>query len=190
MKSSPQFLLPAMWICWLVYWAVAARNAKATERRESAASRASHHVPLILGAALLSVPNIAGHALEQYFLPQTTALQWAGVACTAFGLGFSAFARAWLGRNWSSEVTVKQEHELIRGGPYALVRHPIYTGLLVALIGATLTVGRWRAIVGLAFMLAALVRKLAIEERFMAEQFGDAYARYRAEVPALIPFVV
>ena len=91
--------------------------------------------------------------------------------------------RAWLGRNWSAEVTVKHDHELVRSGPYALVRHPIYTGLLLALIGTALGVGNGRALIGLVLIVAALLRKVAIEERFMSEQFGDAYARYRAEVP-------
>jgi protein-S-isoprenylcysteine O-methyltransferase Ste14 len=85
---------------------------------------------------------------------------------------------------------VKQDHELIRSGPYALVRHPIYTGLLLALIGTALMVGNWRALIGLAIMVGAIVRKLKIEERFMTEQFGEAYARYRAQVAMLVPFVV
>ncbi len=67
----------------------------------------------------------------------------------ALGLGFSAVARAWLGGNWSAEVTLKQGHELVRDGPYALVRHPIYTGVLLALTGTAVAVGNWRAIIGL-----------------------------------------
>ena len=82
-------------------------------------------------------------------------------------------ARAWLGGNWSAEVTLKQGHELVRDGPYALVRHPIYTGVLVALIGTAVAVGNGRAIIGLALVAAGFVRKLVIEERFMSEQFGD-----------------
>jgi protein-S-isoprenylcysteine O-methyltransferase Ste14 len=106
------------------------------------------------------------------------------------GLGFSALARAWLGRNWSAEVTVKDGHELVRSGPYALVRHPIYAGMLLALAGTALMVGKWRALIGLALVVVALLRKLTVEERFMTEQFGEVYAHYRAEVSALIPFLV
>ena len=87
-------------------------------------------------------------------------------------------------------MTVKQGHELIRSGPYALVRHPIYTGMLLALIGSALMVGNWRALIGLALIIASFVRKLKIEERFMAQEFGEAYARYRAQVAMLVPFVV
>jgi protein-S-isoprenylcysteine O-methyltransferase Ste14 len=78
----------------------------------------------------------------------------------------------------------------VRSGPYTIVRHLIYTGMLLALVGTALSVGKWRALVGLVLIVAALLRKLSIEERFMSEQFGEAYARYRAEVPALIPFVI
>lgn len=183
-------VIPALWGIWLVYWIVSALGAKATAREEPLASRLSHVLPLMLGGALLGTPHILGAWGEQPFLPETLTWLWTGVTLTAAGLGFSMLARAWLGRNWSSMVTLKQDHELIRNGPYALVRHPIYTGLLLALLGTAITIGKWRALVGLVLLVAAVVRKLTIEERLMAEQFGDAYARYRSEVPALIPFVV
>jgi protein-S-isoprenylcysteine O-methyltransferase Ste14 len=85
-------------------------------------------------------------------------------------------------------VTLKEGHELIRSGPYAYVRHPIYTGLLVALLGTAVACGELRALIGLAVVAAAFVRKLRIEERFMRESFPEQYARYSSEVPALIPF--
>jgi protein-S-isoprenylcysteine O-methyltransferase Ste14 len=104
------------------------------------------------------------------------------------GLGFSIRARAHLGRNWSGTVTVKQGHELVRSGPYAYVRHPIYTGLIVALAGSAIGCGKPRALLGLAIILYSFVRKLRLEELFMREQFPGEYARYSMEVPQLIPF--
>jgi len=177
-------LIPALWILWLAYWAAAARATHETRRREAFGSRLSHSGGLCLG-----VPNILGVELEQPFHAATFTWLLLANALVVIGLGFSALARAWLGRNWSAEVTVKQGHELVRSGPYALVRHPIYAGLLLALTGTALMVGKWRALIGLALMIVALLRKLTIEERFMTEQFGEAYAHYRAEVPALIPFL-
>ena len=86
-------------------------------------------------------------------------------------------------------MTVKQEHELIRGGPYAQVRHPIYTGLLLAFIGTAIVRGEWRGVLAVLIVFAALWRKLRLEERWMTETFGDEYRRYRERTAALIPFI-
>jgi protein-S-isoprenylcysteine O-methyltransferase Ste14 len=110
-------------------------------------------------------------------------------ALLAAGLGFAVWARVHLGRNWSGTVSVKEDHELIRSGPYAYVRHPIYTGILAAVLGTAIASGTVRALIGLVIIAAALVRKSHIEERFMRETFPGQYERYSAEVPALIPFL-
>jgi protein-S-isoprenylcysteine O-methyltransferase Ste14 len=183
-------LIPALWILWLGYWVVAARITGETRRRESFASRLTHYGPLILGGLLLGVPGILGPELERQFHRPTQIWLWIASALVAIGLGFSAWARVRLGSNWSAEVTVKQNHELVRSGPYALVRHPIYTGVLLALIGTALSVGKWRALIGLVLVAAAFLRKIVVEERFMLAEFGEAYEHYRARVPALIPFIV
>jgi protein-S-isoprenylcysteine O-methyltransferase Ste14 len=95
-----------------------------------------------------------------------------------------------LGKNWSGTVTIKEGHELIMSGPYAVVRHPIYTGLLLAFLGSALARGDWRAVLAFALAAAALWRKLRFEERWMRAQFGDAYAAYARRVSALVPFVL
>lgn len=182
-------VIPVLWGLWLLYWIVTALSVKETRQHESAASRFSHVVPLIVGGVLVGSPGLLGGVLEQRIWPATPAWHLLTIALVAIGLGFSVLARAWLGRNWSARVTLKRDHELIRSGPYAYVRHPIYTGLLVALLGTALAVGNWRALAGFAVLVIAIIRKLTIEERFMADAFGDAYARYRAEVKALVPFV-
>ena len=82
---------------------------------------------------------------------------------------------------------MKQDHSLTRSGPYRLVRHPIYTGLLIAILGSAIAEAEWRGLVALALITGSFLRKIAVEERFLTAQFGDAYARYRAEVPALFP---
>ena len=101
---------------------------------------------------------------------------------------FAIWARALLAGNWSSSVTLKRGHELIVEGPYRLVRHPIYAGILIGLVGTAIAVGEWRALLGVAIAAGAYWRKLQIEETVMRRQFGEVYARYAARVPALIPF--
>ena len=85
------------------------------------------------------------------------------------------------------QVTLKQDHELIRSGPYRWVRHPIYTGLLLAVLGSAIALGEWRGLIALALVTAAFLRKIAIEERFLTEQFGGVYAHYSRKVPSLVP---
>jgi protein-S-isoprenylcysteine O-methyltransferase Ste14 len=170
-----------------MYWFIAGRNVKLTERHESAASRAGHIVPLVFGAMLLSLPTLPRAFLCGKILPPSMPLFFGGVAVVAAGLAFSVWARVYLGRNWSGTVTLKQDHELIVGGPYRYVRHPIYTGLLLAFIGCAIARDEWRGVLAIAIMYAALWRKLKLEERWMIDQFGDAYRRFCAEVPALIP---
>jgi protein-S-isoprenylcysteine O-methyltransferase Ste14 len=117
-------------------------------------------------------------------------LFWVGAALTAAGLLFTVWARVHLGTNWSGTVTLKRGHELITSGPYAFVRHPIYTGLLLAFLGSALARDEWRGVLALALVALALWRKLRNEERWMREQFGDAYSAYSKRVAALVPRVL
>lgn len=179
-----------LWAAWLGYWIAAARHVKATRRRESYASRLGQIVPIVLAAALAAFrPQLLG-GLGARFLPDTLVVYWIGLLMAVSGLGVAVWARAHLGRNWSARVTVKENHELIRSGPYAIVRHPIYTGLLFALLGTAISFGQWRGLVAFACVTVSLLLKLRTEERFMRETFPDQYPRYRAEVSTLIPFVV
>ena len=109
---------------------------------------------------------------------------------TALGLGLSVWARVHIGGNWSAIVTIKRDHALVRDGPYRYVRHPIYTGILLAFVGSALARDEWRGVLATAIAFAALWRKLRLEELWLTEVFGDEYRRYRNEVRALIPFVL
>jgi protein-S-isoprenylcysteine O-methyltransferase Ste14 len=191
MHSLYSSLVSGLWIAWLIYWRVSATGVKAVRRRESALSRGAHLVPLAIAGLLLWIPTIAGGGiLFRRFMPHTLASYWTGTLLLALGLAFSVWARVYLGRNWSATVTVKEDHELIRGGPYALVRHPIYSGLLLAFIGSAIARAEWRGVLAVLIVLVALWRKLRLEERFMSETFGDEYRRYRARTAALIPYLL
>ena len=187
MNSYYGLAIGLLWLCWLAYWMAAARDAKPTRRIESTGSRLGHVLPLALAAWMLGARTLPGGFLGGKIVEPVAALPMLGVALVAAGLAFSAWGRHYLGRNWSGIVTVKENHELVRGGPYRLVRHPIYSGLLLAFVGMALVRDEWRGIVAVAIAWLALWRKLLVEERFMIEQFGDAYRRFRADVPALVP---
>ena len=184
-----QYLFPAMWLGWLVYWWAAARNVKATARHESVRSRLLHIVPLGIAAALLFVPRSPIEFLGARFLPFSPWPFWAGAAITLAGLLFTVWARARLGGNWSATITVKENHELVTGGPYRIVRHPIYSGLLLAFVGSALARGEWRGALAVLLVAWTFWRKLGIEERWMRERFGAAYDEYARRVPALVPFI-
>jgi protein-S-isoprenylcysteine O-methyltransferase Ste14 len=171
----------------MALWAAWAVGTKRTVRRESRASRMAYHVPLLAGAVLLALPGLGGGWLGVRLLPRGAPWFWVGTAGVALGLGFAVAARVTLGRNWSGTVTLKQGHELIQTGPYRLVRHPIYTGLLLAFAGTAVARGDLRGLVALALVTASFLFKLGVEERFMAERFPQEYPGYMARTPALVP---
>jgi len=181
---------PAAWIAWSAYWVVAARGAKPVRARESIASRASHIAPLAVAFLLLALPRLPLAGLDTRLLRPPLAWFWAGSAATVAGLLYAAWARVHLGGNWSGTVTIKEGHALVTSGPYAYTRHPIYTGLLLAFIGSALARGELRGLLSVAIAAAAFQAKLRIEERWLGQEFGEAYAVYRGRVPALIPRVL
>jgi protein-S-isoprenylcysteine O-methyltransferase Ste14 len=185
-----RYLFPALWLAWIGYWWISSRDVKPTARREPFSSRIRHIGPLVVAALLLALPNLPLPLLRERFAPPSATMFATGATITAVGLIFSVWARRHLGRNWSGTVTIKEDHELITTGPYGIVRHPIYTGLLVAFVGSAIAVGEWRGIVAVLLAFLSFLFKLRIEERWMRERFGDAYRAYCRRVPALVPFVV
>jgi protein-S-isoprenylcysteine O-methyltransferase Ste14 len=175
-----------MWGIWGLYWFISAVGARSTKRRESPGSRLSYVLPILLGIWLManrtSLPTVV-------IVPDTDDSMRLALALVALGLGFSIWARWHLGRNWSAVVTAKEGHELIRSGPYAWVRHPIYTGMLTAGLGTAIALGGLHAFTGWAIVTAGYIRKLQIEERWMREVFGEQYTKYVGEVDALVPYV-
>jgi protein-S-isoprenylcysteine O-methyltransferase Ste14 len=196
MDSGGIFMRPAVlqyintvWILVAIYWVVGMALAKPTIRTESIPSRAVH-IALGCAAVLLVWDPATGKGLLGHRLTSPADwVAWLGLAVTLVGCAFAIWARATLGSNWSSMVTVKQNHELILRGPYAVVRHPIYTGFLLALAGTAIAVGEIRAFVGLGFAFTTFLWKSAAEEKFMCEEFSAEYALYSQRVKRLIPFV-
>jgi len=120
----------------------------------------------------------------------TKTLEWAGITACATGVGFAIWARRTLGRNWSGGPQIKDGHELVTAGPYRLVRHPIYTGILLAILGTLIGSARVRELVILAVAVPGVCIKFSIEEKLMLRQFPQAYPEYKRRTKALIPFVL
>jgi protein-S-isoprenylcysteine O-methyltransferase Ste14 len=183
------YLFTVLWIAFLVYWNLMAMNAKATERLEPLAPRVMRVLMFGVAIVLMSF-RLPVAWLRLRLWPQGAIPFWLGVALTFAGLLFSIWARVHLGRNWSRSVTIKRDHELVVTGPYALVRHPIYTGLFVAFIGTDVAVGEVRALIAFALIAISLWYKLSLEEKWMRAQFGATYETYSSRVAALVPYVL
>ena len=173
----------AGWVIFSLYWEYAARNAAPAKSAESKASRALH-VTLSNTAALLAIAPIRGAGRA---LPASMLVMSLGLAIEAAGLWLAIWSRIHLGRNWSGEISVKVDHELIRSGPYGRLRHPIYTGLLAMYVGGALVTGEWLAMIGVALALFAYWRKIRLEEANLHSAFGANYDAYRQATWALVP---
>jgi protein-S-isoprenylcysteine O-methyltransferase Ste14 len=148
-------------------------------------------MPMVVAAALIGLPRIPGARLLSYrFVAANEASHWGGCLLVFAGLSVSVWARVHLGRNWSGRISVKENHQLIQTGPYAIVRHPIYSGLLLAIVGTALAQGEWRGVLAALLMLISFWRKLTVEERWMLDAFGNQYQRYREHTWALIPYLL
>ena len=182
-------LFPVLWIAFLVYWRIKAAKTKATQRLEPAASRILRTLIFLIVIVLLSVPRIPLRWLYLQLWPAGLWPFWLGAAVTVAGLLFAVWAREYLGGNWSSEVTIKEGHELITTGPYALVRHPIYTGILTGFLGTAIALSQVRGFIGFFLIFIVLWPKLRMEEQWMRSQFGEAYAAYAHRTRALVPYL-
>jgi protein-S-isoprenylcysteine O-methyltransferase Ste14 len=190
MRLSGTYLFQSLWVAFLLYWQLMSINVKATKRIEPLASRMLRVVMFFVAIVLLSWGSVPFRWLRLPILPDGEWRFYVGLGMTVAGLLFAVWARVHLGKNWSRSVTVKQNHELITSGPYALVRHPIYTGLLTGFVGTAIAIGELRALIALLILFTALWIKLRLEEQWMQAQFGNTYAVYSSQVAALVPFVL
>ena len=181
---------PAVWIVFLVYWQIKAFNTKTTQRLEPVASRILRVLIFLIAIALLSIPRIPLPWIYVQLWPNSLLTFWLGAAITIAGLLFAVWARAYLGTNWSRSVTIKQGHELITTGPYAVVRHPIYTGILTGFLGMAIAISQVRGFIVLVLIFVAFWIKLRMEEQWMRSQFGEAYATYAHQTAALVPYLL
>jgi protein-S-isoprenylcysteine O-methyltransferase Ste14 len=188
-EMRPALFFAVIWLGWLISWMVAALWSDRSERRLVSWNVLVYRI-LILAGVILSFPVTARHigAGRIWHVGYTGAYLLAGV--TLAGILFAWWARIHLGRFWSSGVTRKQNHRVVDTGPYSLVRHPIYTGLLASALATTIAQATATALGGWILIALGLWMKARAEERFLgAELESQAYASYRLRVPMLLPFV-
>ncbi len=178
------------WVTFLVFWLVAGFFASRAIKRQSWWSRVLTLTAGTIPGYLLFTDKLGHGLLGWRFVPRELAVLVTGVALTYAGLALAIWARLILGRNWSATVTIKEDHRLVRTGPYSVVRHPIYSGLLLAVLGTALVVGELRGLAAVAIAFVGLLAKSRTEERFLTEQFGQEYEEYRQHTRALVPFVL
>ena len=183
---SPLWISAALWIAMMVYWSAAAKRSAPAVRAESAASRSTHQLMLNL-ALLLAFIRFPWTGAR--WLPVSLLVVSVGLIIQVGSMLLDIWAMRCLGRNWSSAVTIKVDHELVRSGPYRLVRHPIYTAMIGMYLGTAIVSGELHGLLGVALCAVAYWRKTRMEEHGLREVFGKTYEEYRRESWALVPWV-
>jgi protein-S-isoprenylcysteine O-methyltransferase Ste14 len=184
----PAPVIVALWIAFGISWLLAAGWSSAVDKRVGLMRELPYRVLMLAGAGLLAVPAHGYHGplrLWQVNLTQA----WLCVAAMVLGFAFAWWGRIHLGELWSAQVTAKANHRVIDTGPYGLVRHPIYTGILLSVYATAAAKGTVLGLAGALVITLGIWMKAHLEESWLANQLEpDAYQRYRRSVPMLLPF--
>lgn len=166
------------WIVFLVYWFISAQKLKSVKQREPWTERLIQIVFMVAAYTLMFNDRLGYGWLATRFVSVSPTIGIIGVTITFLGIAFAIWARWHLGENWSATVTLKQGHELIRTGPYRRIRHPIYTGMLLAFAGTALALGEYRALLSVCIVIVAFYAKAKKEERYLTHEFGDKFREH------------
>ena len=175
------------WYAFGAYWLITWLRVKPTRTKEPLASRLATIIPLVFAFELLFSNWLRVGPLRLRFLPEDQWIAWTGFALTCVGAVIAIWARYCLGEYWSARVSLKEGHRIIRSGPYASVRHPIYTGMGLGVIGTAMVVGEWRGVLAVALVLAVHSLKALREEALLIQEFGQEYVAYRRQTGFLVP---
>jgi protein-S-isoprenylcysteine O-methyltransferase Ste14 len=176
-----------IWAVFGVYWIVAARRKKAEQTSELSLYRFVRILLLVITFALLFSPWARVGPLGRRFLSQSPSIAYIGFALALAGMGIAVWARIHLGQYWSDKVVLKVDHQLISSGPYARMRHPIYSGVLVGVAGTALVVGEWRGVVAFFLLLTNYAVKAKREEKILAGAFAKDFADHKSRAGFLLP---
>ncbi len=184
---SAMDLCGALWVAFFVIWLLWGIKTKPTQSREPVSSRVSYTVFTVAAYFLMFSGDITQPWLRQRLYDPTPFSNGLGVAVTLAGILFAFWARFYLGENWSGAVTVKVGHQLVRTGPYRWVRHPIYTGLISAMVGTAIVRHQLRGLIAVVLAYVGFKIKSKIEERTMISTFGEQYDDYSRTTGAIVP---
>ncbi len=188
MTLPPAFQITEyLWAALGLYWVINARQSGVTKTPEPHAFRALRFLILGTTFTLLLSSWLRIGPLAWRFVPDSFAARATGVIITAAGIGVTVWARICLGRNWSDKVVIKEDHELVRSGPYAYMRHPIYSGVLLGVAGTALAIGEWRGVVAFALLFTTYAIKAKKEERVLRGAFGAAFEEHARQTGFLLP---
>jgi protein-S-isoprenylcysteine O-methyltransferase Ste14 len=183
--SAPA-IVGCLWLIFFVVWLIAASGAKRAVQRRRGVWIVRLIIFIIIFFALSQRNSRV--AISHARLPQTPAVQATGIVLTALGIAFAFWARFYLGRNWGMPMSVQENAELVTTGPYAYVRNPIYTGMLLAMIGSTIVIGLWWLAI-LAVSAVYFVYSAKQEEKLLVQQFPGTFPAYKARTRMLVPFL-
>ena len=184
-----KWLFPFAWWSFAAYWLISALWARKTKVTESLLPRILHFLIGTVAILILAFHDRFPASVDWQLWPRNEFTFWLGATITLAGLGFAVWARIHLGRFWSGAITLKEGHRLIRSGPYQFVRNPIYTGVITGVAGTAIAIGKISGLVSVAIIFAVYSWKIRREEKLLAGEFGEEYATYCREVPALVPFL-
>jgi len=183
----PSAIIHAAWLALGLYWLAASITKKVARKRQPSGERVAHLLYMAIAFVFLWRDDPRFGRLNDSFLPDKPWIAYLGAAITVLGVAFAIWARWHIGRNWSAEVTIKKDHKLIRTGPYAHIRHPIYTGFLLAALGTAIAVGEYRGLVALVLLTVGFVFKARREEEFLATEFGPAFEDHKLHTGFFLP---
>jgi protein-S-isoprenylcysteine O-methyltransferase Ste14 len=172
-------IIRAAWIVWIVWWLVSATRLNPMKKREPVGEWLLRWILMIGAFELVFRRSPYLGVLNRRFVPDSVLVADVGAALTCIGLAFSIWARQHIGRYWSSSVSLRADHQLIRTGPYSRIRHPIYTGILLALAGSLFAEGHYAAILAFLIVLAGLTWKALREENLLKREFGAAFDEHK-----------
>lgn len=187
MSIAPGAAIAAVWLIWLVSWILAAGwSARTASHHDLGAESPSRVLTLAAIVMILTAYWPVGFGV---LWAASAPVGWVMFVLVAVGLAFTWAARLHLGPLWSSTSAPTEDHRIVDTGPYGIVRHPVYAGLLLAALATAIERGRLEAIAGVLVLIAAISLRAKLEERFLRRDLGDeSYGAYRRRVPMLVPF--